>query len=85
VLTAGEGAAERGLRPGPLDGIRVIEMGTAIAGPYVAELLCLLAADVIKIECPGGGDPIRQWRVDRGPLPFVQMRQQRLPQRNRIT
>jgi crotonobetainyl-CoA:carnitine CoA-transferase CaiB-like acyl-CoA transferase len=73
VLTAGDGAPERDRRPGPLDGIRVIELGTAIAGPYVAELLCLLGADVIKIERPGGGDPIRQWRVDRGPLPFIQM------------
>jgi crotonobetainyl-CoA:carnitine CoA-transferase CaiB-like acyl-CoA transferase len=60
-------------RAGPLDGIRVLELGTAIAGPYVAELLHLLGAEVIKIERPGGGDPIRQWKVDRGPLPFIQM------------
>lgn len=58
---------------GPLDGIRVLELGTAIAGPYVAELLHLLGADVIKIERHQGGDPIRQWASDRGPLPFVQM------------
>jgi crotonobetainyl-CoA:carnitine CoA-transferase CaiB-like acyl-CoA transferase len=60
-------------QPAPLDGIRVLELGTAIAGPYVSELLYLLGADVIKIERPGSGDPIRQWKVDRGPLPFIQM------------
>jgi crotonobetainyl-CoA:carnitine CoA-transferase CaiB-like acyl-CoA transferase len=73
VLTPEEQIPERSHQSAPLDGIRVIELGTAIAGPYVAELLHLLGADVIKIERPGGGDPIRQWRVDRGPLPFIQM------------
>jgi crotonobetainyl-CoA:carnitine CoA-transferase CaiB-like acyl-CoA transferase len=64
---------ERDRPTAPLNQIRVIELGTAIAGPYVGELLYLLGADVIKIERPGGGDPFRQWRVDRGPLPFIQM------------
>jgi crotonobetainyl-CoA:carnitine CoA-transferase CaiB-like acyl-CoA transferase len=69
-----DGLAPDGHRPAaPLEGIRVVELGTAIAGPYVAELLHLLGADVVKIERPGTGDPIRQWRVERGPLPFIQM------------
>jgi crotonobetainyl-CoA:carnitine CoA-transferase CaiB-like acyl-CoA transferase len=73
VLTPDERAPRSERRAAPLDGIRVLELGTAIAGPYVAELLHLLGAEVIKIERPGGGDPIRQWKVDRGPLPFIQM------------
>ena len=73
MLTADGEMPEQARPPGPLAGFLVIELGTAIAGPYVAELLCLLGADVIKIERPDGGDPIRQWRVDRGPLPFIQM------------
>ena len=46
---------------GPLDGIRVIEMGPLIAGPFAATLLGDLGAEVIKIEEPGAGDPMRQW------------------------
>jgi crotonobetainyl-CoA:carnitine CoA-transferase CaiB-like acyl-CoA transferase len=48
---------------GPLAGIKVIEMGTLIAGPYGARLLAEFGADVIKIEAPNKGDPIRNWRV----------------------
>lgn len=45
---------------GPLSGIRIIEAGTMVAGPVAATLLGDLGADVIKIEQPGSGDPIRQ-------------------------
>jgi crotonobetainyl-CoA:carnitine CoA-transferase CaiB-like acyl-CoA transferase len=48
---------------GPLAGIKVIEMGTLIAGPFGARLLAEFGADVIKIEPPKKGDPIRNWRV----------------------
>ena len=48
---------------GPLAGVRVIEMGTLIAGPFGARLLAEFGAGVIKIEVPKKGDPIRNWRV----------------------
>jgi len=47
----------------PLHGIRVIEMGQLIAGPFAAKTLGDFGADVIKIEPPGGGDPLRNWRL----------------------
>jgi len=47
---------------GPLSGIRVIEIGTLIAAPFAARLMAEFGAEVIKIETPDGGDPIRTWR-----------------------
>lgn len=46
----------------PLDGIRVLELGQLLAGPFAATLLGYFGADVIKVESPRGGDPIRGWR-----------------------
>ncbi|MGA0583562.1 MAG: CoA transferase, partial [Castellaniella sp.] len=47
----------------PLDGIRVLEMGQLIAGPFAAKILGEFGAEVIKIEPPGQGDPLRNWRL----------------------
>ena len=55
VLTKGPDA-------GPLSGVRVLELGSLIAGPYASALLAQFGADVIKIEMPRGGDPLRTWR-----------------------
>ena len=46
----------------PLRGVKVIEMGSLIAGPFAAALLAQFGAEVVKIEAPGGGDPLRTWR-----------------------
>ncbi|UTY59846.1 CaiB/BaiF CoA-transferase family protein [Massilia sp. erpn] len=47
---------------GPLKGIKVVEIGALIAAPFAARLLAEFGAEVIKIEAPGEGDPIRKWR-----------------------
>jgi formyl-CoA transferase len=47
---------------GPLSGIRVIELGSLIAGPFCAKTLADFGAEVVKIEPPGEGDPLRKWR-----------------------
>ena len=46
----------------PLDGIRVIEIGQLLAGPFTGTILGYFGAEIIKIEHPKSGDPIRQWR-----------------------
>jgi formyl-CoA transferase len=46
----------------PLQGIRVVELGSLIAGPYAGSVLAQFGADVIKVEPPEGGDPLRKWR-----------------------
>ncbi|HIJ92954.1 MAG TPA: CoA transferase [Rhodospirillaceae bacterium] len=55
-------AKERDQRlKGPLAGIRVIEMGQLLAGPFTAARLADFGAEVIKVETPGAGDPMREW------------------------
>ena len=48
---------------GPLAGLKVLELGQLIAGPFAAKTLADFGADIIKIESPGAGDPLRQWRL----------------------
>lgn len=48
---------------GPLAGLKVVELGQLIAGPFAAKTLADFGADVIKVEPPRGGDPLRQWRL----------------------
>ena len=48
---------------GPLAGLKVIEMGQLIAGPFAAKTLGDFGADVVKIEPPAAGDPLRNWRL----------------------
>lgn len=50
-----------GQSAGPLAGVRVVEMGQLLAGPFCGQLLGDLGADVVKIEDPAKGDPLRQW------------------------
>jgi formyl-CoA transferase len=49
----------------PLAGIRVLEVGSLIAGPFAGRLLADLGADVIKVEPPGRGDPMREWGAEK--------------------
>jgi formyl-CoA transferase len=46
----------------PLTGLKVVELGTLIAGPFAARICAEFGADVIKVESPDGGDPLRKWR-----------------------
>ena len=55
-------------RKGPLTDLRVIEMGQLIAGPFCGQLFADMGADVIKVEPPGKGDPMRTWGREGFPL-----------------
>jgi crotonobetainyl-CoA:carnitine CoA-transferase CaiB-like acyl-CoA transferase len=46
----------------PLDGLRVLEVGQLLAGPFTGSILGYYGAEVIKVEPPGDGDPLRKWR-----------------------
>ena len=48
--------------PKPLAGLKVVELGTLIAGPFCARIMAEFGAEVIKVEAPDGGDPLRKWR-----------------------
>ncbi len=51
------------MQPAALHGLKVVEMGQLIAGPFVGKTLGEFGAEVIKIEAPGAGDPLRNWRL----------------------
>jgi formyl-CoA transferase len=53
------------LPSGPLEGVRVIELGQLLAGPFCGQLLADFGAEVIKVEAPDGGDPLREWGRER--------------------
>jgi len=53
--------AEGANGPRPLEGVRVVEMGSLLAGPFCGQLLADFGAEVIKVEPPGKGDPMRLW------------------------
>ena len=46
----------------PLAGLKVVELGTLIAGPFCTRIMAEFGAEVIKVESPDGGDPLRKWR-----------------------
>ena len=54
---------------GPLRGLRVIELGVILAGPFVGRMLGDFGAEVIKVEAPGSGDPMRDWGATRADGP----------------
>lgn len=63
-LTPGESLATTpAISQGPLKGIKVLELGQLIAGPFAGKTLSDFGAEVIKIESPEAGDPLRKWRL----------------------
>ncbi len=58
---ASEPAARKSEGPGPLAGVRVIELGMLLAGPFTGRLLGDMGAEIVKIEPPGQPDPLRDW------------------------
>ncbi|MEM7355845.1 MAG: CaiB/BaiF CoA-transferase family protein, partial [Acidobacteriota bacterium] len=47
----------------PLDGVRILELGQLMAGPFAGTILAYFGAEVIKVEPPNGGDAVRKWRI----------------------
>jgi formyl-CoA transferase len=64
-------STEQPANTGPLSDLRVLELGTLIAGPFCGQLLGDMGAEVIKIEAPGQGDPMRHWGPQSRDQPSV--------------
>ena len=58
----GVGPPNDGYRERPLEGLRILEIGSLIAGPFATRIMAEFGAEVIKVERPGAGDPLRTWR-----------------------
>ncbi len=56
------GARDLARRERPLEGLRVLELGALIAGPFATRIMAEFGAEVVKVERPGAGDPLRTWR-----------------------
>ncbi len=67
MIAKGRGTVSSASNPpaakGALEGLRVVEMGQLIAGPFAGKMLGEFGAEVVKIEPPGEGDPLRHWRM----------------------
>src|SRR5438445_1072667 len=61
AVAVGSAARRAGDGPGPLSGLRVLELGMLLAGPFTGRLLGDMGAEIIKIEPPGQPDPLRDW------------------------
>src|ERR1700756_5400105 len=55
---------------GPLAGLRILDISTVVAGPYASTLLADLGAEVLKIEMPDGGDPLRRLAPHKNGIPL---------------
>jgi crotonobetainyl-CoA:carnitine CoA-transferase CaiB-like acyl-CoA transferase len=53
----------------PLEGVRVVDVTSSLAGPYCTEILAALGADVVKVEHPKRGDEARAWACRSGRAP----------------
>jgi formyl-CoA transferase len=66
MTAATEGLPPETSAPGrPLAGLRVLEFGSLLAGPFCGQILADFGAEVIKCELPGSGDPMREWGRER--------------------